>query len=79
MLHVSVQWLAYPSGQPFASESVAAQQVLLTLLPEYGYVGALLDGPLTTSLQSAQTPYQLERIRVSGGEGLADYVASLSA
>ncbi len=79
MLHIPVQWLAYPSGQPFASESVAAQQLLLTLLPEYGYVGALLDGPITTSLQSAQTPYQLARIRVSGGEGLADYVASLSA
>jgi peptidoglycan/xylan/chitin deacetylase (PgdA/CDA1 family) len=78
-LHVSVQWLAYPSGQPFASESVAAQQLLLTLLPQYGYVGALLDGPLTTSLQNAQTPYQLERIRVSGGEGLAGYIASLSA
>jgi peptidoglycan/xylan/chitin deacetylase (PgdA/CDA1 family) len=78
-LHVPVQWLAYPSGQPFASESAAAQQLLLTLLPEYGYVGALLDGPITTSLQSAQTPYQLARIRVAGGESLADYIASLSA
>ena len=78
-LHVSVQWLTYPSGEPFKTESAAARQMLLTLLPQYGYVGALLDGPLTTSQQDARTPYQLERIRVAGGEGLADYIASLSA
>jgi len=78
-LHVPVQWIAYPSGEPFKTGSAAARQLLLTLLPEYGYVGALLDGPLTTDLQSARTPYQLERIRVAGGESLAGYVANLSA
>ncbi|HVA88568.1 MAG TPA: polysaccharide deacetylase family protein [Chloroflexota bacterium] len=78
-LHVPVQWLAYPSGEPFRDGSLAAQQLLLSLLPEYGYVGALLDGPLTTGTQSAQTPFQLERIRVAGGEDLADFAASLSS
>ena len=78
-LHVSVQWLAYPSGEPFKSGSLAARQLLLSLLPEYGYVGALLDGPLTTSSQNAHTPFQLERIRVAGGEGLAAFAASLSS
>jgi len=78
-LHVPVQWLAYPSGEPFKSGTMAARQLLLSLLPEYGYVGALLDGPLTTSTQNAQTPFQLERIRVAGGEGLAGFAASLSS
>ncbi|MGH2343829.1 MAG: polysaccharide deacetylase family protein, partial [Chloroflexota bacterium] len=77
-LHVPVQWLAYPSGEPFKTGSAASRQLLLTLLPEYGYVGALLDGPLTTGVQNAQTPYQLERIRVAGGESLAEYAANLA-
>ena len=69
-LGIPVQFFAYPDGQPFKSGTAEAQALLLKLLPAYGYVGALLDGPLTTSRQDAQTPYQLERIRVSGGEGL---------
>ncbi len=78
-LHVPVQWLAYPSGEPFKSGSMAARRLLLSLLPEYGYVGALLDGPLTTGTQNAQDPFQLERIRVAGGEGLAAFADSLSS
>ena len=76
-LGVPVQFLAYPSGEPFSSGTLAAQQELLTLLPEYGYVGALCDGPITSSAQDAQQPFKLWRIRVSGGEGLADFTNSL--
>ncbi len=78
MLGVPVQWLAYPSGEPFRSGTVDAQQRVLALVPEYGYVGALLDGPLTTNRQDAQAPFQLQRIRVAGGEGLADFAAGLN-
>ena len=77
MLGVPVQFLAYPDGQPFKSGTAAAQQLLLTLLPQYGYVGALLDGPTSTTVQHAQTPYQWSRIRVAGGEGLDAFAASL--
>jgi hypothetical protein len=77
MLGITVQFLAYPSGEPFRSGTVAAQQLVLTLMPQYGYVGALLDGPVSTGLQNARTPFQLSRIRVSGGEGLSAFIASL--
>ncbi len=77
MLSVPVQFLAYPSGQPFARGDRAQEQVVLSLLPQYGYVGALLDGPLDTGRQDARQPFQLQRIRVAGGEGLAAFVASL--
>ncbi len=76
-LSVPVQFLAYPSGQPFARGDVAQEQLVLSLMPQYGYVGALLDGPLTTSRQDARDPFELQRIRVSGGESLAAFVASL--
>jgi peptidoglycan/xylan/chitin deacetylase (PgdA/CDA1 family) len=77
MLGVDVQFLAYPSGEPFRSGTVAAQQLVLSLMPQYGYVGALLDNPVSTSRQNARAPFQLSRIRVSGGEGLSAFVASL--
>lgn len=76
---VPVQFFTYPDGQPFKSGTAEARALLLKLLPVYGYVGALLDGPLTTSRQDARAPYQLERIRVSGGEGLGDFAASLQS
>jgi hypothetical protein len=76
-LGAPVQFFCYPSGEPFKDGSAAMQQLLLTLLPQYGYVGALLDGPVTTSVQDAQHPYQLNRIRVSGGESLAGFAGSL--
>lgn len=76
-LHVPVQFIAYPSGEPFKDGSPAAQQLLLTLLPEYGYVGGLLDSAEQTSVQNAQQPYQLNRIRVSNGEPIGTFAASL--
>ena len=75
----AVQFLAYPSGEPFRSGSPEAQRRLLTLLPRFGYVGALLDQRAPSSLQSAQSPYGLNRVRVVPGESLQDFAASLSA
>lgn len=76
-LHIPVQFIAYPSGEPFKDESAAEQQLLLTLLPDYGYVGGLLDSALQTSEQSAQQPYQLNRIRVSNDEPLSTFAGNL--
>jgi peptidoglycan/xylan/chitin deacetylase (PgdA/CDA1 family) len=78
-LSVPVQFLAYPAGQPFARGDAAQGQVVLSLMPQYGYVGALLDGPLYTSRQDARQPFQLQRIRVAGGESLAAFAASLQS
>jgi peptidoglycan/xylan/chitin deacetylase (PgdA/CDA1 family) len=77
MLSVPVQFLAYPSGQPFARGDAAEEQLVLSLMPQYGYVGGLLDEPLPSSRQNAQQPFQLPRIRVAGGEDLAAFAASL--
>jgi peptidoglycan/xylan/chitin deacetylase (PgdA/CDA1 family) len=76
-LHRAVQFLAYPSGEPFRSGTVAAQQRLLALLPQFGYVGGLLDPPVPSTLQDARMPYQLRRIRVDPGESLAAFAPSL--
>jgi peptidoglycan/xylan/chitin deacetylase (PgdA/CDA1 family) len=76
-IHRAVQFLAYPSGEPFRSGTVRAQQRILTLLPEYGYVGALLDQPVPSVLQDARNPFGLPRVRVSRDETLASFAASL--
>jgi peptidoglycan/xylan/chitin deacetylase (PgdA/CDA1 family) len=78
-LHRAVQFLAYPSGEPFRSGTMAAQQRLLALLPQFGYVGALLDPPAPRTLQDARAPYQLPRVRVDPGESLAAFAASLQS
>jgi hypothetical protein len=44
-----------------------------------GYVSATLD-PFSTfsAVQNVQTPYQLNRIRVSGGESIDAYIGILN-
>jgi peptidoglycan/xylan/chitin deacetylase (PgdA/CDA1 family) len=76
-----VQFLVYPYGQPFASRAGEAQRMILKLLPQEGYVGALTtsSGPPYISTQSANLPYQLHRIPVSGGESLDRFAASIGA
>jgi hypothetical protein len=74
-----VQFLAYPSGEPFRSGTVVAQQRLLALLPRFGYVGGLLDPPAPSTLQDARTPYQLPRVHVDPGESLGAFAASLQS
>jgi peptidoglycan/xylan/chitin deacetylase (PgdA/CDA1 family) len=76
-LAVPVQFIAYPSGEPFVHGAPTAQQRVLQLLPQYGYVGGLMDGPVTTSTHPGQSPFELWRIRVAGGESLAGFAASL--
>jgi peptidoglycan/xylan/chitin deacetylase (PgdA/CDA1 family) len=78
-LHIPVQFLAYPSGEPFRSETLAAQQRMLSLLSQYGYVGALLDPVYPSTVQDAQQPYQLQRVRVSPGESPSTFAAGLES
>lgn len=78
-LHVPGDLLTYPSGEPFRSGSRARQQALLPLLPRAGYAGGLLDQRANDTLQSSQTPYQLPRVRVSGGESIQAFAASIGA
>lgn len=69
-------FLVYPAGEPFRSGSTARQQRVVAALREAGYRGALLAGPDST-MQDPATPFALSRVRVSGGEGLATFAASM--
>ena len=75
------QFFVYPYGEPFTSESDEARQMVLDLLRETGYAGALLtaSGPPYVSIQKADAPYQLHRIPVSGGETVERFAASITA
>ena len=75
-----IQFFCYPTGEPFHHDSVYEQQIVLADLLADGYIGALLD-PFTSdsAIQDAQIPYQLPRIRVSGGESLQAYMGILNA
>ena len=76
-----VQFFVYPYGEPFVNGSDAARQLVLDVLRETGYLGALTtsSGPPYISVQRADAPYQLHRIPVSGGEALPRFVAALTA
>lgn len=71
------QFICYPSGEPFRSGTTAAQQRLLRLVPQAGYVGGLLDPRVAGAVQSSVTPNQLTRIRVAGQESLSQFMASI--
>jgi peptidoglycan/xylan/chitin deacetylase (PgdA/CDA1 family) len=71
------QFICYPSGEPFRSGTVAAQQRLLRLVVQDGYVGGLLDPKVAGAIQSSATPDQLTRIRVAGQESLRQFTASI--
>ena len=72
-----VQFFCYPSGEPFHHGTSGQRQFITTLLYQDGYVGALLDPGLTSALQDAQTPYQLNRVRVSGDESMTLFINTL--
>jgi len=80
-LALPVQFFVYPYGEPFTSGSPEAREMVLALLRESGYAGALTtsSGPPYISLQEADAPYQLDRIPVSGGESVARFAASIEA
>jgi peptidoglycan/xylan/chitin deacetylase (PgdA/CDA1 family) len=74
-----VQFFCYPSGEPFHYDPVYEQQIVLSDLFNDGYVGATLDPfSIDSAIQDAQTPYQLPRIRVSGGESLDSFIGILN-
>jgi len=76
-IHRAVQFMAYPSGEPFRSGAPAAQARIRAILARYGYVGALLDPVTPSTLQDAAAPYQLTRVRVRRATTLAQFAASL--
>ena len=79
-LGTPIQFFCYPTGEPFHHGSPAARQRILQELFEDGYLGATLDpSAFSSALQVATTPYQLPRIRVSGGENLANFIGILKA
>jgi peptidoglycan/xylan/chitin deacetylase (PgdA/CDA1 family) len=74
-----IQFFCYPAGEPFHHDTLAQQQTVLADLFNDGYVGATLDPfSIFSALQYSQTPYQLNRIRVSGGESLSAFVGILT-
>jgi peptidoglycan/xylan/chitin deacetylase (PgdA/CDA1 family) len=79
-LHEPIQFFCYPTGEPFHHDTVYEQQLVLKDLFEDGYLSATLDPSVFDSaLQNSQTPYQLPRIRVSGGESLTAFEGILAA
>jgi peptidoglycan/xylan/chitin deacetylase (PgdA/CDA1 family) len=79
LLGQPVQFFCYPSGEPFHHDTLFQQQSVLADLFKDGYVGATLD-PFSffSTIQSARTPYLLNRIRVSGGEDLMNFAGILN-
>ncbi len=77
-LGVPIQFFCYPSGEPFHTGSLARRQFITSLLSQDGYIGALLDPGLTSAVQNAQHPYELPRVRVSGGETLDGFIYLLN-
>ena len=75
------QFFVYPYGEPFVNGSEEARQMIMGLLRETGYVGALTtsSGPPYISVQRAAAPYQLNRIPVSGGETVERFAATINA
>lgn len=78
-LQEPIQFFCYPTGEPFHHDSLYERQVVLSDLFNDGYLGATLDpAEFDSALQNSQTPYQMPRIRVSGGEGLAEFEGILA-
>jgi len=78
-VHHAVQFLTYPSGEPFRSGTAEAQTRVSSVLKQFGYVGALLDQVTPSTREDARTPYQLPRVRVDRATTLDQFAANLSA
>ena len=75
-----VQFFCYPTGEPFHNDPVYEQQIVLADLFKDGYVAATLDPfSFDSVIQNAQTPYQLPRVRVSGGESMQLFTSILNS
>jgi len=74
-----VQFFCYPTGEPFHHDTYYEQQLVLKDLLADGYVGATLDPfSFNGTIQNAQTPYQLPRVHVNGGESLSAFTGILN-
>lgn len=75
-----VQAIVYPYGEPFAHGSAEAQDRVVELLRQEGYVLGVTN-PLPNTWpevkQDASAPYGLKRVMVSGGMGLIRFAARL--
>lgn len=79
-LHEPIQFFCYPSGEPFHHDTLFERQTVLHDLFADGYLGATLDPEeFSSTLQDSQAPYEMPRIRVSGGETLAEFRGILAA
>jgi peptidoglycan/xylan/chitin deacetylase (PgdA/CDA1 family) len=79
-LNQPVQFFCYPAGEPFHHDPVYEQQIVLADLFKDGYVSATLDPfSFDSVIQNAQTPFQLPRIRISGGESLQLFTSILNS
>ena len=79
-LRQPIQFFCYPTGEPFHHDPIYEQQLVLADLFKDGYVGATLDPfSFDSAIQNAQIPYQLPRIRVSGGEGMQLFISILDS
>jgi peptidoglycan/xylan/chitin deacetylase (PgdA/CDA1 family) len=79
-LGMPIQFFCYPTGEPFHNDSYYEQQLVLADLRADGYIGATLDPfSFDSTIQDAQTPYQLPRVRVSGGESLEAFTGILES
>jgi peptidoglycan/xylan/chitin deacetylase (PgdA/CDA1 family) len=76
-LHIGIDFITYPSGEPFRSGSVARQQRLLRLVAAAGYAGGLLAPRVSSTSLDARRPFELMRVRVSGGEAIKEFLQSL--
>ena len=74
-----IQFFCYPVGEPFHHDTLFQRQEVLLDLFNDGYVGATLDPfSMFSAVQNDQTPYQLNRVRVSGGESLDAFTGILN-
>ncbi len=79
-LRQPIQFFCYPTGEPFHHDPIYEQQLVLADLFKDGYVGATLDPfSFDSAIQNAQIPYQLPRIRVSGGESMQLFISILDS
>lgn len=72
----AVRALVYPAGEPFRSGTESRQSEVVALAQEAGYEAALLAGPSTTA-QDPAAPFTLNRVRISAGEDISSYAASI--
>jgi peptidoglycan/xylan/chitin deacetylase (PgdA/CDA1 family) len=71
-----VDYFVYPAGEPFRSGSTERQAQVVQMLEDAGYRGALLDDA-TYGGQDPGAPYELHRVRVSGGEDVYTFAGSI--